>query len=46
MAHRLFLSEKTVESYRARLMAKLGLKDRAELTRFAMETGLLGTGRP
>jgi len=46
IAHRLFLSVKTVESYRARLMAKLGLKDRAELTRFAMETGLLGTGRP
>lgn len=41
IADKLFLSVKTVESYRARLMAKLGLHDRAELTRFSMETGLL-----
>lgn len=44
IADKLFLSVKTVESYRARLMTKLGLKDRAELTRFAMETGLLEKG--
>lgn len=43
VADRLYVSVKTVESYRARLMAKLGLEDRAELTRFALETGLLGT---
>lgn len=41
IADKLFLSVKTVESYRARLMTKLGLRDRAELTRFATETGLL-----
>lgn len=40
IADRLFLSVKTVESYRARLMAKLGLKSRAELTQFALESGL------
>jgi DNA-binding NarL/FixJ family response regulator len=32
---------KTVESYRARLMQKLQLANRAELTRLALETGLL-----
>lgn len=42
IADKLYLSVKTVESYRARLMTKLGLHDRAELTRFAMDSGLLG----
>jgi two-component system response regulator NreC len=41
IADRLFLSVKTIESYRSRLMAKLGLSGRAEVTRFALETGLL-----
>lgn len=41
VADKLFLSVKTVESYRSRLMTKLGLKDRSELTRLALETGLL-----
>jgi two-component system, NarL family, response regulator NreC len=42
IADRLFLSVKTIESYRARLMAKLGLKSRAELTKLAFDTGLIG----
>ena len=41
LADQLFLSVKTVESYRARLMAKLGMRSRAELTQFALEAGLL-----
>lgn len=41
VAERLFLSVKTVESYRARLMAKLHLKSRAELVRYAIQQGLL-----
>jgi two-component system response regulator NreC len=41
VADRLDVSVKTVESYRSRLMAKLGLKSRADLTRFAIENGLL-----
>jgi two-component system response regulator NreC len=45
IADRLFLSVKTVESYRARLMAKLGLKSRAELTQFALESGLFELGK-
>lgn len=44
IADRLFLSVKTIESYRARLMAKLGLTNRAELTTFALEAGLMSTG--
>jgi two-component system response regulator NreC len=41
LADQLFLSVKTVESYRARMMAKLGLKNRAEVTHFAISSGLL-----
>lgn len=36
------LSVKTVESYRSRLMKKLGLKDRADLVRVAIDMGLVG----
>ena len=42
IADRLHLSVKTVESYRSRLMQKLGLTSRAEITRLAIELGLLG----
>jgi two-component system response regulator NreC len=38
---RLFLSPKTVDTYRSRLMHKLGMGHRAELVRFALDTGLL-----
>jgi len=41
IADRSGLSVKTVESYRARLMGKLGLKSRADLTRLAVESGVL-----
>ncbi len=40
-ADQLGLSVKTVESHRARLMEKLGLSSRADLTRVAVECGLL-----
>jgi len=40
-ADQLGLSVKTVESYRARLMKKLGLKNRADLVRLAIELGSL-----
>jgi DNA-binding NarL/FixJ family response regulator len=42
VADRLGLSVKTIESYRARLMQKLGLTTRAELTRLAMDLSLVG----
>lgn len=38
---KLFISPKTVETYRARVMEKLGLNHRSELVRFALQTGLL-----
>lgn len=43
IADKLFLSVKTVESYRARLMSKLDLHNRAELTQLAIESGMLGS---
>jgi DNA-binding NarL/FixJ family response regulator len=35
------LSVKTIETYRARIVDKLGLRSRADLTRYALEMGLL-----
>jgi len=41
IADSLYLSVKTVESYKGRLMEKLGLRGRAALVRYAVEAGLL-----
>jgi DNA-binding NarL/FixJ family response regulator len=41
IAERLCISERTVESHRMKIMAKLELKSRAELVRFAIDNGLL-----
>lgn len=41
IAQMLFISPKTVERHRANLLAKLGLKDRLELTRYAIRVGLI-----
>ncbi len=41
IAAKLSISERTVESHRASISAKLGLKTRAEIVRFSMEYGLL-----
>lgn len=38
---KLFISPKTVDTYRARIMEKLGLTHRSELVRFALRVGLL-----
>ncbi|MCA8988463.1 MAG: response regulator transcription factor [Planctomycetaceae bacterium] len=43
IAKQLFLSVKTVESYRSRLMNKLNLGSRAELTQFAIKHGMLNS---
>jgi DNA-binding NarL/FixJ family response regulator len=42
VADRLFLSVKTVETYRSRIGQKLGLHSRADIVRFALEIGWLG----
>lgn len=41
---KLFLSPKTVDTYRARLMQKLGLSHRSDLVRLALRTGMLRAG--
>jgi len=45
VADRLDLSVKTIETYRARLMKKLGLEDRAQLVQFALDSGLLAAAQ-
>lgn len=44
IAEMLCLSVKTVETYKTRLMEKLGLRSRAALVRFALEAGMLEEG--
>ena len=41
IGQKLAISPKTVDTYRARIMEKLGLHHRSELVRFALQTGLL-----
>jgi len=44
MAEELVISIKTVETHRAHILGKLGLRKRAELVRYAQTHGLLGGG--
>jgi two-component system, NarL family, response regulator NreC len=44
IADRLFLSIKTIETYKARLLGKLGLHTRTELVRYALQQGLMKPG--
>jgi DNA-binding NarL/FixJ family response regulator len=41
IASELVISDKTVERHRATILAKLGMHDRVELTRYAIRSGLL-----
>lgn len=43
-ADRLSISVKTIETHRAHVMEKLGIRSRAGLTRYAMQKGLLDQG--
>lgn len=45
IAHRLELSAKTVESHRAQIMERLGIRDVAGLVRFAVRAGLVSAER-
>jgi two-component system response regulator NreC len=46
IAEELRLGVKSVETYRSRLMEKLGLTSRSALVRFALECGVLAPGKP
>ena len=41
VADELFLSVRTVETHRAHIQQKLGLTDRSELVRYAIDKGLV-----
>jgi len=41
IAATLAISHKTVERHRANVLAKLGMRDRTELTRYAIRAGLI-----
>lgn len=46
IADKMGIRVKTVETYRSRLTAKLGLKSREDLVRFALESGILSASDP
>jgi DNA-binding NarL/FixJ family response regulator len=41
IAGMLFISRKTVDRHRANILEKLGMRDRVELTRYAIRRGLI-----
>jgi DNA-binding NarL/FixJ family response regulator len=46
IAQLLFISIRTAETHRARIMQKLGLRSRAEIVRYALKTGALDLEHP
>ena len=46
IAERLGISTRTAETHRGNVMGKLGLHNRADLVRYAIDRGLVSTERP
>ncbi len=46
MAARLCVSRRTIEGHRAHMMKKLGLRNQAQLLRYALDAGIAPAGRP
>jgi two-component system response regulator NreC len=46
IAEELRVGTKSIETYRSRIMEKLGLTTRSDLVRFALECGILVPGKP
>ena len=46
VASELHLSVRTVESHRSRILSKLDLKTRAELVRYAIDSGIFDPSQP
>lgn len=46
IGHAMCLSPKTISTYRSRIFEKLNIHNNAELTRYAMEEGLISTSGP
>jgi two-component system response regulator NreC len=46
IAEELRLGVKSIETYRSRVMDKLGLSSRSALVRYALEAGILVPGNP
>jgi len=44
IASRLYLSEATIKSHITRILARLGLRDRVQITIFAYENGIVRPG--
>jgi DNA-binding NarL/FixJ family response regulator len=46
IAHNLFVSETTIKTHVARILTKLGLRDRVQAVIYAYETGMVSDGHP
>lgn len=46
IAEKLFISDRTVDNHRARIMSKLGLRNTVDIVKFAIFSGIYSTESP